>query len=167
MFIRTRIQSRKAPVMSKLASMSEAEASKYGPYGKNDKPCAVECAGKRTDWKSRRAAIFFYTVAAKICEGNEAERYRRIADALSEGANVANDGTPVMRSLNESLPQDPMLTLTALKIKRDSLARMMDDAREKGMYDAAQRYADQWNTVSIEIIKLTKVMREKGLLPTL
>ena len=54
-----------------------------------------------------------------------------------------------------------------MKTKRDAIARVMDDLREKGLYDAAQRYADQWNDVSLEIIRLTKSMRAAGLLPPL
>lgn len=164
MFIRTRIQSRKAPQMSKLASMTAEEAAKYGPYGKNDRPCTIDCYGKRTEWKSRRAAIFFFTVAAKMCEGSEAERYQRIADILAEGATVANDGTPVIRPLNEPLPPNPEVKLAAMIAKRDTLAKALDELRDKGCYEAAQRYADDWNAVSVEIIRLTKAMREKGLL---
>lgn len=166
-FIKTKIQSRRAPQMSKLASMTAEEASKYGPYGKSDKPCTVDCYGKRTEWKSRRAAIFFFTVAAKMCEGAERERYQRIVWELDEGKDCVSDGQALIHEINAPLPSNPAVRLAAMKARRDCLAKMMDDLREKGLYDAAQRYADQWNDVSLEIIQLTKAMRREGLLPPL
>lgn len=166
-FIKTRIQSRRAPQMSKLANMTQDEASKYGPYGKNDRPCAVVCYGKRTEWKSRRAAIFFFTVAAKMCDGAERERYQRIVWELDEGKEVASDGQPIVHEINAPLPPNPVVKLAAMKARRDALARAMDDLREKGLYDAAQSYADQWSDLSHEIIKLTKAMRVAGILPPL
>ena len=167
MFIRTRIQSRKAPQMSKLASMTADEAAKYGPYGKNDRPCTIDCYGKRTEWKSRRAAIFFFTVAAKMCEGSERERYQRIVDELEEGRDGATDGQPVTSGFNVLLPPDPKATLAELKAEKNRMAVQMDFCREHGMYDAAQSFADKWNDLAIKIIKLEKAMREKGLLPPL
>ena len=162
-FIKTRIQSRKAPQMSKLASMTQDEASKFGPYGKNDKPCFVDCYGKRTEWKSRRAATFFFTFAAKRCDGAESARYQRIVWELDEGKDVASDGQPIIHEINAPLPKNPVVKLATMKAKRDAIATVMDDLREKGLYDAAQRYADQWNDISLEIIRLTKSMRAAGL----
>ena len=167
MFIRTRIQSRKAPQTSKLASMTADEAAKYGPYGKNDRPCTIDCYGKRTEWKSRRAAIFFFTVAAKMCEGAERERYQRIVWELEEGRDGATDGQPVARGFNILLPPDPKATLAELRAEKERMAVQMDFCREHGMYDAAQSFADKWNDLAIKIIKLEKAMREKGLLPPL
>lgn len=167
MFIRTRIQSRKAPQMSKLASMTAEEAAKYGPYGKNDRPCTIDSYGKRTEWKSRRAAIFFFTVAAKMCEGAERERYQRIVWELEDGRDGATDGQPVARGFNILLPPDPKATLAELKAEKERMAVQMDFCREHGMYDAAQSFADKWNDLAIKIIKLEKAMREKGLLPPL
>lgn len=164
MFIRTRIQSRTAPQMSKLADMTADEASKYGPYGKNDRPCTVDCYGKRTEWKSRRAAKFYFTVAARMCEGSERERYQRIADELADGRDGASDGQPVISGTNVLLPPDPKATLAELKEEKERIAVQMDFCREHGMYGAAQSFAEKWNDTAIKIIKLEKAMREKGLL---
>lgn len=166
-FIKTRIQSRKAPQMSKLASMTAEEAAKYGPYGKNDRPCTIDCYGKRTQWKSRRAATFFFTVAAKMCDGAERERYQRIVWELDEGMDGASDGQPIIKGVTVLLPPDPKATLAELKANKERLAEQMDFCRSHGMYDAAQSFADKWNDTAIEIIKLEKAMREKGLLPPL
>lgn len=164
---RTRIQSRKAPQMSKLASMTAEEAAKYGPYGKNDRPCTIDCYGKRTEWKSRRAAIFFFTVAAKMCEGAERERYQRIVWELEEGRDGATDGQPVIIGDNVLLPPDPHAMLSELKAERDRMEKNIDYCREHGMPDVAQSFADKWNDLSIKIIKLKRAMREQGLLPPL
>ena len=166
-FIRTRIQSRKAPQMSKLADMTAREAAKYGPYGKYDKPCTVDCYGERREWKSRRAAKFFYTVAAKMCEGAERERYLRIVWELESGRDGASDGQPVVQGGEVSLPPDPKATLEGLKSDKERLAVQMDFCREHGMKWAAQDFAEQWNDVAIKVIKLEKAMRQKGLLPPL
>lgn len=166
-FIKTRIQSRKAPQMSKLASMTADEAAKYGPYGKNDRPCTIDCYGKRTEWKSKMAATFFFTVAAKMCEGAERERYQRIVWELDKGKVHASDGQPIVKEVFMTLPPNPVVVLATKRAKRDSLANMMDELREKGLEDAARKVADEWNEVSIEIIKLTKAMRREGLLPPL
>ena len=167
MFIRTRIQSRKAPQMSKLASMTAAEAAKYGPYGKNDRPCTVDCYGTRTEWKSRRAATFFFSVSANMCEGSERERYLRIVRELDEGRDGASDGQAVVDGENVLLPPDPHATLSELKAERDRMEKNIDFCREHGMPDVAQSFADMWNDLSIKIIGLKKAMREKGLLPPL
>ena len=166
MFIRTRIQSRKAPQMSKLADMTVEEASKYGPYGKNDKPCEVICYGRRTLWKSRRAAKFFYTVAARMCAGSsEGGRYQRIAWEIEDGKIVATDGSVQFDEARCTKKCATVAELTGLMKRRDELCRLMDDARERGAECEAQKYADEWNTVSVEIIEMKKVMSARGEIP--
>ncbi len=166
-FIRTRIQSRKAPQMSKLAEMTAREAAKYGPYGKNDKPCKVDCYGERLEWKSRRAAKFFYTVGARMCEGAESARYRRIVDELENGKEIASDGQPIYENVDIELPQHPIETLRKMKERRDALANELDELRERGCYALAEKTAAEWNSLSLDIIGLTKAMRRRGILPPL
>lgn len=151
-------QSRKAPILSKLADMTAAEASQYGPYGKGDTPCIVECGGRRTQWKSRRAAKFFYSVAAKMCEGSESARYSQIANGLDGDSFVASDGIPVMAERNSAPVADTGERIRALYAKKRLIERLMDTARESGLYETAQRFADQRNDITIEIIRLERVI---------
>ena len=159
--------SAKQKKMESLTSLTARQASKYGPYGEDDKPCTVVCYGERIRWKSRKAAAYYFSVGARACEGAERERYQRIVTELTLGKSVASDGEPVIRQTYARLPKDPMQTLRALKKKRDSLESKMDAEREAGKEKAAQKIAEKWNEISLEIISLEKSMRHARLLPPL
>jgi len=148
MYIRTRIQSRTAPRLDKLAAMTQDEASKYGPYGKNDSRCTVECGGKRIDWKSRRAARFFYSVAAVSCEGSAKERYSTIVAELDAGKEVATDGIPVMPVRNEPVRRDIEQALRGLRIKAKAVEIIIDECRRNGMDETADRLAAELTDLS-------------------
>lgn len=158
--IKTRVQSRTAPAMEKLANMSADEAAKFGPYGRGDKPCAVVCYGKRTEWRSRRAARFFYSVGAQFCAKTaEGERYGRIVEGLDDGLDVATDGQPERTFNAEPPPKDADRILAALREKKRMYERLMDAARANHQHEEAARYASLWNDCALEVIRLERLTR--------
>ena len=162
MFIGARKVSKTRPVLSQVADMSIDDAQKCGPYGKNDVPCVVVCGGKRYEWVSRRAARFFFSVAGRCCDGCEAERYFRIADALENGATEASDGIPVVFKPKTEVPVDGEKQLAEMTARRDALAERMDYLRERGCFSAARKVASDWNDLTLEIIRLSRALREKS-----
>ena len=81
----------KNPTIDELLNMSCHDACKYGPYGKNDRPCTVTCYNRTEQWKSRNAAIKFYRFGARCCDGSERDRYMSIYMGLEDGLDVVND----------------------------------------------------------------------------
>lgn len=81
----------KTPTIDELLNMSCKEACKYGPYGRNDRPCTITCYNETDHWKSRNAAINFFRFWARYCDGSERDRYMSIYMGLEDGLGVVND----------------------------------------------------------------------------
>lgn len=81
----------KKVALADVITLSSAEAAKCGPYGKNDRPCTVVSYGQRENWASRKAAIKFFSFAARVCEGCESRRYLNIVWDLEDGLDEASD----------------------------------------------------------------------------
>ena len=70
------------------------DACKVGPSGRRDVPCTVRLNDGRNvyQFKSRAAAIKFFSQGAKECDGSEAERYQQVSDFLMVGCTDVSDG---------------------------------------------------------------------------
>lgn len=158
MFIGVKIVSKSRPVLSRLADMTIDEASKCGPYGRSDVPCVVYCGGRRYQWKSRRAARFFFTVGARSCDGSEARRYYMIADALDAGATEASDGIPVIEITNIGDVAEIDRQLDKLRVESLTLDKLIDRQMELRNWEALSDFFDKKQAVDA---KMEGLMRER------
>lgn len=75
-----------------FTEMSEKDAAEIGPFGPDDRPCAVTCYRTRTKFRSRKAARRFFETGALCCCGSEQERYSEIVRQLDSGLDEVSDG---------------------------------------------------------------------------